>query len=146
MALSIASLFTISMILHHKYSTPLLRAHNDLEKETTLHFFLHDTPGGRNPSAVKIVAPSDQSRDDTSQTPFGTVWVVDDPLTLGPERDSAVIGNSKGMYVSAGRHDRVMVAYLDFVFTIFPLYKIDGRVRRGGRPRCVSDGERICQS
>lgn len=84
------------------------------ERETVLHFFLHDTPGGDNPSAVRVTRPAPA---DTSVTPFGTVWVVDDPLTEGPDPKSGVVGNSRGMYVSAGREEVMLVAYLDFGFT-----------------------------
>lgn len=42
---------------------------------------------------------------------------MDDPLTEGPEATSKVIGNCRGMYVSAGKRELMLVAYLDFGFT-----------------------------
>ncbi|XP_059436458.1 dirigent protein 4-like [Corylus avellana] len=94
---------------------PVLPYHM-LEKETVLHFFLHDTPGGSRPSAVRVVQAKGTTHN-TSLTPLGTVWVVDYPLTEGPHPKSTVVGNSRGMYVSAGREELMLVAYLDFGFT-----------------------------
>ncbi|ONH92192.1 hypothetical protein PRUPE_8G161500 [Prunus persica] len=39
------------------------------------------------------------------------------PLTEGCDLKSRVIGNSRGVYVSAGKHELMLVAYLDFGFT-----------------------------
>ncbi|MBA0815121.1 hypothetical protein Gohar_020891, partial [Gossypium harknessii] len=46
------------------------------QKVTYLHFFLHDTRSGNNPSAVPIVSPNT-----TTSTGFGGVIAFDDPLT-----------------------------------------------------------------
>ncbi|KAK3194978.1 hypothetical protein Dsin_026288 [Dipteronia sinensis] len=110
-------MFSIILLQHYHYS---LRSHYQLlsEKETTLHFFLHDTPGGPNPSAVRIIqSNAGLAANSTALTPFGTMWVVDDPLTVGPEPSSTVIGNCRGVYVSAGQSELMLVAYLDFGFT-----------------------------
>lgn len=106
---------TITFLRQHSSVSPPL-PHQMLEKETVLHFFLHDTPGGNSPSAVRVVQ-TNRTVHDTSRTPFGTVWVVDDPLTEGPDPKSTVIGNSRGLYVSAGQKELMLVAYLDFGFT-----------------------------
>ncbi|PQQ02272.1 hypothetical protein Pyn_25233 [Prunus yedoensis var. nudiflora] len=45
---------------------------------------------------------------------FG-LWMT--PLTEGCDLKSRVIGNSRGVYVSAGKHELMLVAYLDFGFT-----------------------------
>ncbi|KAK7840467.1 dirigent protein 4 [Quercus suber] len=68
-------------------------------------------------SAVRVVQANGTSNNNTSLTPFGTIWVVDDPLTEGPDPNSMVIGNSRGVYVSAGHDELMLVAYLDFGFT-----------------------------
>ncbi|CAK9162069.1 unnamed protein product [Ilex paraguariensis] len=51
-------------------------------------------------------------------TPFGSAFVVDDPLTVGPEPTSKVIGNAQGLYISSNKgEDLILVFYLDFGFT-----------------------------
>ncbi|KAE8725570.1 Dirigent protein 4 [Hibiscus syriacus] len=49
--------------------------------------------------------------------PFGTVLAVDDPLTVGPDITSEVIGNAQGLSVLASQHALSLVVYLDFGFT-----------------------------
>jgi hypothetical protein len=106
----------VTIALLRQYCTMPLLPYHMLEKETVLHFFLHDTPGGSSPSAVRVVQANGTVHN-TSLTPFGTVWVVDDPLTEGPDPKSTILGNSRGVYVSAGQDELMLVAYLDFGFT-----------------------------
>ncbi|KAL6568627.1 hypothetical protein OROHE_004311 [Orobanche hederae] len=43
---------------------------------------------------------------------------MDDPMTEGPELTSGVVGNARGMYISASRGDDItLVLYADFAFT-----------------------------
>ncbi|KAA3464696.1 putative CCR4-associated factor 1-like protein 11 [Gossypium australe] len=81
-------------------------------KVTYLHFFLHDTMSGNNPSAVPIVSPNI-----TTSTGFGGVIAFDDPLTVGPDITSEVIGNAQGLWVSTGKDVLTLMAYLDIGFT-----------------------------
>ncbi|KAE8687034.1 Dirigent protein 4 [Hibiscus syriacus] len=82
------------------------------QKLTHLHFFLHDTLSGQNPSAVIVARPNMT----TASVPFGEVIVVDDPLTVGPNITSEVIGNAQGLWVSTGRDVLTLMVYLDFGF------------------------------
>ncbi|OMO92855.1 Plant disease resistance response protein [Corchorus olitorius] len=86
------------------------------EKITNLHFFFHDTLSGKDPSAV-LVARANITDDDDSPTPFSSVIALDDPLTLGPDLNSGVIGNAQGLYVSSGKDIPSLVAFFDFGFT-----------------------------
>ncbi|XP_059651166.1 dirigent protein 15-like [Cornus florida] len=87
------------------------------EKKTHLLFFLHDTISGKKASAVKV-AHANLTGDDTNPTPFGSVFVFDDPLTEGPEPTSKVIGNARGIYVSSSQDATLtLVVYADFGFT-----------------------------
>ena len=88
-----------------------------LRQYNTMPLLLYKTPGGKRPSAVRVVQANGISNNNTSLTPFGTIWVVDDPLTEGLDPNSMVIGNSRGVYVSAGQDELMLVAYLDFGFT-----------------------------
>ncbi|KAE8690668.1 Dirigent protein 15 [Hibiscus syriacus] len=82
---------------------------------TRLHFFLHDILSGQNPSAVMIARPNITG----SAGSFGSLFTIDDPLTVGPEPTSEIIGNAQGMYVSSSRDLSTFTAvmYADFAFT-----------------------------
>ncbi|CAA6675033.1 unnamed protein product [Spirodela intermedia] len=87
------------------------------EKVTYLHFFLHDTISGENPTAVQVANPN------STRFPFGfgSVFVIDDVLTEAVERSSPVVGNAQGIDVLTGldKFSLVMTRELpvDFAFT-----------------------------
>ncbi|KAL9244867.1 hypothetical protein vseg_018586 [Gypsophila vaccaria] len=85
-------------------------------KKTTLHFYLHDILSGSNPSALLVARPN-ITLGQPSATPFGSVYAIDDPLTVGPEANSTVIGNAQGMYLSSSKDTLSLVLYVDFGFT-----------------------------
>ncbi|KAI5647871.1 hypothetical protein M9H77_33876 [Catharanthus roseus] len=82
------------------------------EVVTTLQFYFHDILSGRNPTAVQIVPPSR-----SSTTSFGLLNMVDDPLTIGPDPNSKLVGRARGMYGSAGQTDFGLIMVMSFVFT-----------------------------
>ncbi|MCL7029442.1 hypothetical protein MKW94_027724 [Papaver nudicaule] len=84
------------------------------EKVTHLHFYLHDTISGDKPSAV-LVAQSNKTSN--SPIPFGNIYAIDDPLTVGPEPSSRVVGNAQGTYVLSARETISLVMSVDFAFT-----------------------------
>ncbi|CAA7028325.1 unnamed protein product [Microthlaspi erraticum] len=84
---------------------------------TNLHFFFHDTLTSPNASAVLIAKPTLTGDDSSSPSPFGSLLATDDPLTLGPDPNSELIGNARGMYVSSGKHVPTLTMYVDFGFT-----------------------------
>ncbi|XP_038707218.1 dirigent protein 4-like [Tripterygium wilfordii] len=84
---------------------------------TNLHFYFHDTLSGKNPSAILVAKSNGTTTSPTSPTPFGTVFAIDDPLTVSPNKSSEVIGNVQGLYVSSGQDVLTLVAYFDFGFT-----------------------------
>ncbi|GMI83521.1 hypothetical protein like AT4G38700 [Hibiscus trionum] len=85
------------------------------ERMTRLHFFLHDILSGQNPSAVIIARPNITG----SAISFGSLFAIDDALTIGPEPTSEIIGNAQGMYVSSSLDPTMFTAvmYADFAFT-----------------------------
>ncbi|KAK6150072.1 hypothetical protein DH2020_017597 [Rehmannia glutinosa] len=89
-------------------------------KKTHLRFYLHDILSGKNPKAVKIAGPNSTTTPPIGDklTPFGTLRAIDDPLTEGPEITSRVIGNARGLYVSASQ-DKILTLVLcvDLGFT-----------------------------
>uniref|UniRef100_A0A0D3HIW5 Dirigent protein n=1 Tax=Oryza barthii TaxID=65489 RepID=A0A0D3HIW5_9ORYZ len=64
---------------------------------THLHFYFYEKVSGPSPSAVTMVNPPDN----TSNTLFGMVVVLDDLLTVGPNPRSKPVGRAQGMYVSS---------------------------------------------
>ncbi|XVE93801.1 hypothetical protein REPUB_Repub01dG0226300 [Reevesia pubescens] len=87
------------------------------EKVTHLHFFLHDTISGKNPSVVMVARPNMTIAFNDTPAPFGSVFATDDPLTVGPDLTSEVIGNAQGLWVSTGQDVLTLVVYLDIGFT-----------------------------
>ncbi|WVZ53912.1 LOW QUALITY PROTEIN: hypothetical protein U9M48_004798 [Paspalum notatum var. saurae] len=88
------------------------------EKETHLCVFWHKTCGGPNVSTVAQVAEGPSSG--ASATGFGTVTVIDDPLTDGPNLTSSssskLVGRAQGVYVSAGKDALSLMIAMNFVF------------------------------
>lgn len=88
--------------------------HAKQEKLTKLHFYFHDILSGNKPTAVQVAQANITSK---SPTLFGIVNVMDDPLTVGPEPDSRIIGSAQGLYASASQEDVGLLMTLNFVFT-----------------------------
>ncbi|GAV80543.1 Dirigent domain-containing protein [Cephalotus follicularis] len=101
---------------HRQYSSTSVPYVSPKEQVTNLHFYFHDTLSGKNPTSILVAKPNNS---DTSLAPFGSVFAVSDPLTVGPKLTSEVIGNARGIYVlAAARNEPVtLVMYLDFGFT-----------------------------
>jgi len=72
------------------------------KKEKLSHFKLywHDIVSGKNPTSVAIVPPSSKVN---STTAFGLVSMIDNPLTLGPELSSKLVGKAQGFYAAASQ-------------------------------------------
>ncbi|KAI3824808.1 hypothetical protein L1987_06279 [Smallanthus sonchifolius] len=87
-------------------------------KETHLHFFMHDILSGDNPFSVLVAKPNDTVVQEGNPVPFGAVYVFDDPLTEGPDLESKVIGNARGLYASVSRgSDATLLLNGDLEFT-----------------------------
>ncbi|CAA7016184.1 unnamed protein product [Microthlaspi erraticum] len=69
---------------------------------------------GRHPTAVKV---AEAAQTNTSKTYFGSVFVMDDPLTLLPDVSSKRIGYAQGMTVSASQTELGLLMIFHFVFT-----------------------------
>ncbi|KAJ9132721.1 hypothetical protein P3X46_033558 [Hevea brasiliensis] len=84
------------------------------QKATHLHFYLHDTFSGRNPTVVEV-AQSNMTH--SSPTLFGLMNVMDDPLTEGPESTSKEVGRAQGFYGSSGQKEMGLLMAMSLVFT-----------------------------
>ncbi|KAL6963736.1 hypothetical protein U1Q18_034741 [Sarracenia purpurea var. burkii] len=87
------------------------------EKVTRLHFYFHDTLSGKNPTAVLVTQPSTTSSG--SLNPFGSIFMIDDLLTIGPEPNSTLVGLAQGIYAGASSslEDISLFMTLNYVFT-----------------------------
>ncbi|KAK1288070.1 hypothetical protein QJS10_CPB19g00041 [Acorus calamus] len=83
------------------------------EKKTHLHFYFHDIVSGPNPTAVQVVSSKLTIETLTS---FGTVVMIDDPLTEGPDPGSKLIGRAQGTYSFASKEDVGLQMVLNYVF------------------------------
>ncbi|KAK1411927.1 hypothetical protein QVD17_32787 [Tagetes erecta] len=82
-------------------------------KLTHLHFYFHDIINGDHPTAVLVAqAPTTKN----SSTFFAGVAVMDDPLTVGPEPNSTIVGRAQGIYVSDSSSEVRLLMALTFVF------------------------------
>ncbi|KAK8937088.1 Disease resistance response protein 206 [Platanthera zijinensis] len=80
---------------------------------TRLRFFWHDISAGPDPSAVLVAQSATRS-----SSSFGTVKVMDDPLTAGPNRSSLLVGKSQGIYVSADKETAGLLMAMTFSFVV----------------------------
>ncbi|GLJ47924.1 hypothetical protein SUGI_1011810 [Cryptomeria japonica] len=83
------------------------------EKISNLEFYFHDKASGQNVTAVEVAhAPSTKS----SPTFFGSVVVIDDLLTEGPEPTSKLLGRAQGLYALASQEDLQLLMAVTYVF------------------------------
>jgi hypothetical protein len=85
---------------------------NKKEKLTHIRFYWHDILSGRKPSAVQIVPPVANA----SATFFGAINIIDDPLTLGPNLSSKLIGRAQGFYALASQEEVGLLMAMNFAF------------------------------
>ncbi|KQJ94423.1 dirigent protein 22 [Brachypodium distachyon] len=86
------------------------------QKETRLRLYWHDvwSGGANNATVAQVVRPPATSPNATS---FGSVYVIDDPLTEGPNLTSSrLLGRAQGVYISAGKDSLSLLMAMSFVF------------------------------
>ncbi|KAM0065430.1 putative dirigent protein [Helianthus debilis subsp. tardiflorus] len=114
----IFTIFIFSYLLQaqaHQFARKLSTKSQGLKKEklSHLHFYFHDIVAGDHPTAVRVAeAPTTN----TSRTGFGATVMIDDPLTVGPERTSKIVGRAQGIYASACLSDTRLLMALNYVF------------------------------
>jgi len=86
---------------------------NKKEKLSHFRFYWHDILSGKNPTSVAIVPPSSKVN---STTAFGLVNMIDNPLTLGPELSSKLVGRAQGFYASASQEEIGFLMTMNFAF------------------------------
>jgi hypothetical protein len=83
------------------------------EKSTHIKLYWHDVVSGPNPTAVPVA----QAAVTNTSTYFGTLVVIDDPLTEGPDlKSSKPLGRAQGTYVGTGKDELTLMMNMNFVF------------------------------
>ncbi|XP_058091241.1 dirigent protein 22-like [Magnolia sinica] len=83
------------------------------EKISHINFYWHDTLSGPNPTTVLVASGSSANK---SRTGFSTVFVIDDPLTVGPDPTSKLVGRAQGMYACASQEQIGLIMAMNFAF------------------------------
>ncbi|WVZ05407.1 hypothetical protein V8G54_018753 [Vigna mungo] len=68
------------------------------EKLTHIRFYFHELITNDKPSLIIIDPPKIMSN---APLPFGSMVVIEDPLTIGPDVESKKVGKAQGFYLSA---------------------------------------------
>ncbi|XP_061375817.1 dirigent protein 22-like [Gastrolobium bilobum] len=83
------------------------------EKVSHFRFYWHDILSGRNPTSVSVVAPPLKMN---TTTAFGLVNMIDNPLTMGPDMSSKLVGKAQGFYASASQSEVDLLMAMNFAF------------------------------
>ncbi|XP_057507823.1 dirigent protein 22-like [Actinidia eriantha] len=100
----------------HTFSRNLGQKELKREKLTHLHFYFHDILSSNHPTAVQVIKAASTTYS-TSPIGFGSVVVMDDSLTLGPEPNSKEVGRAQGIYTAAQRIVPGFLMVLNFAFS-----------------------------
>ncbi|KAJ1685919.1 hypothetical protein LUZ63_017309 [Rhynchospora breviuscula] len=83
---------------------------------THLHFYLHDTLSGPNPTAIPVVQGSTRYKG-SGPFGFGTIIVIDDVLTEGPSLTTDAIGRAQGFYTMASLTGSELLLSINILLT-----------------------------
>ncbi|KAL4370785.1 hypothetical protein AHAS_Ahas06G0100500 [Arachis hypogaea] len=75
------------------------------EKLTHIRFYFHDVVTG--PNATIIISISPLMGKSKAPLPFGSLVMLEDPLTVGPEPDSKLIGKAQGFYTMVTQREDI---------------------------------------
>ncbi|XP_011092999.1 dirigent protein 1-like [Sesamum indicum] len=84
------------------------------ERLTRLRFYLQDLVGGENKTVWRV---AQCNLTDVLPSEFGTVSVLDNLVTTGPEIDSQEVGRMQGLIGLADLHEMALAMLLNIVFT-----------------------------
>ncbi|XP_075492634.1 dirigent protein 21-like [Primulina tabacum] len=84
------------------------------EKVTILNFYVRDIFSTPTPTIVGVARANTTS---SSPTSFGQVAVIDDPVTVGPEPGSKIIGQAGGIFALASLEETSLYMTFTIVFT-----------------------------
>ncbi|PIA53228.1 hypothetical protein AQUCO_00900067v1 [Aquilegia coerulea] len=98
----------------HKFGRNLSPTKLGLRKEKLTHFRLYwqDIVSGPKPTALVVVRPPHNK----SSNGFGTVAMIDDALTIGPELNSKLVGRAQGLFALASQTEVGLLMAMNFAF------------------------------
>ncbi|XP_057955689.1 dirigent protein 19-like [Malania oleifera] len=82
------------------------------EKMSVFEFYWHDIVSGLNRTSMTVVPPTSSAM----ATRFGLVNMIDNPLTVGPDPKSKLIGRAQGFYAMASQEQFELLMVMNFVF------------------------------
>lgn len=101
-------IFTLT-ILYVAYTFPKLQP-----TQTNLVFYVHDHFTGEDSTAATVAGKGGAG---SNILHFGTVAIVDDPVTEGPTIDSTLIGRAQGMYINSQLDGKGLYMVFSVIFT-----------------------------
>ncbi|KDP27914.1 hypothetical protein JCGZ_18994 [Jatropha curcas] len=113
-AMSTNFIFFISslFVLYIAYTIPKPEQHQP--KQTNLVVYVHDYFTGHDTSAVTVAG---KSGPDFSILQFGSIAIVDDPVTEGPTIESKEIGRAQGSYINSQLDGKGLYMVFSLIFT-----------------------------
>ncbi|XWS51263.1 hypothetical protein CRYUN_Cryun12cG0161700 [Craigia yunnanensis] len=88
------------------------------QKVTQIQFYMHDIVGGPEPTAVRVAGRSNFTGQDPIAAMFGSVFVMDNPLTVTPNINSTLVGRAQGIYaMSSQENESSLLMTLTYAFT-----------------------------
>ncbi|XAR63841.1 hypothetical protein NMG60_11023958 [Bertholletia excelsa] len=77
-------------------------------KTTHFQFYIHDIVGGPKPTSVRVAGRSSNvSSADPVAAMFGSIFVMDNPLTATPDMNSTLMGRAQGIYAMSSQQDEL---------------------------------------
>ncbi|KAK7323390.1 hypothetical protein VNO77_26862 [Canavalia gladiata] len=96
----------------HQSHINLPSENHNTQKLIHLHFYYHDIRNNKNPTIVQVVpVPGNFPYG------FGSIFMMDDAMTEGPDLSSKHIGRAQGLFGFASLQDFGMVRLNNFAFT-----------------------------
>lgn len=97
-----------------KLSPEKLGLRPEKQKLTHFHFYLYEKLSGSDANAVKVAQAPTSSQ---PATLFGNVVVQDEPMLVGPDKNSKLIGRAQGIAASASQEEFALLVARNFAFT-----------------------------
>ncbi|CAN1306982.1 Dirigent protein 21 [Linum perenne] len=104
------SLLTL-LLLIAATSPTLVTSH--VTTPTHLRLYWHNDANATSPNITAVVAVPPVANSDSG---FGLISIMDDPLTAGPTRDSPLVGRAQGVYIGASQSTFGLLMAMNFVF------------------------------
>ncbi|KAF8380559.1 hypothetical protein HHK36_028047 [Tetracentron sinense] len=82
--------------------------------ETNMVFYMHDYETGNN---ITTIAVAGNPKKKWGILEFGTVFAIDDPLTVAYDRNSTQIGRAHGIYVNSAADGSDLHFLMSLIFT-----------------------------